>query len=439
MLFFLLVSMLTFSAVRAEINVYFTHSVDHDYASPGNEALGEIDLAQVVYDRINAAQYTIDMAVYSFDYNVYPTPLSNALIDAYNRGVIVRVVYHNRSIQSGVQLLINAGIPILQRTDSSGLMHNKFYIFDARDNTSSEDDWVVMGSWNATISGTLSNVQNMVEIQDSELAAAYQTEFEEMWGSTYNNPNASNARFGNDKLDNTPHNFVIDGIEVELYFSPSDNTTSHIIQQVQSAQSSACLGLLVFTRYDIASALNVQSNNGASVYGIINDINSMGSQWSYLNTFAEMYHWGLGGTFHHKYAFFDYENSSSSPVVLTGSHNWSNAAENSNDENTLIIKSADIVNLYAQEFAARMDDLGGTLPLPFVQPVGLLEFEIIQNSIGLFWTEVSNASSYNIYASEAPYAPMDEWELIGTSSIPFFMDDDALEDGIKFYRVTAVD
>lgn len=427
------------SIADAEINVYFSHPVDHAYASPGNEAAGDVNLAQVVYDRINAAQYTIDMAVYSFDYNVYPTPLSNALIDAYNRGVIVRVVYHNRSIQSGVQLLINAGIPILQRTDSGGLMHNKFYLFDARDNTTPDDDWVINGSWNATNTGNDSNVQNMVEIQNSELAAAYQIEFEEMWGSTYNNPNAANARFGNDKYDNTPHEFIIDGIEVELYFSPSDNTTSHIIEQVQSAESTACIGLLVFTRYDIASALHTQYNAGAEVFGIINDINSMGSQWNYLNTFAEMYHWNQGGVFHHKYAFFDYDAASSEPVVLTGSHNWSNAAENSNDENTLIFKSADIVNLYAQEFAARLDQLGGYLPLPFVQAVEQLNLEFIQNSIGLNWTEVSNASAYNVYASFDPYAPAEEWDLLGTTSIPFFMDDDALMDEKKFYRVTAVD
>ena len=430
---------LTVCISDAEINVWFSHSVDHAYAMPGNEAAGDVNLAQVVYDRINAAQYTIDMAVYSFDYNVYPTPLSNALIDAYNRGVIIRVVYHNRSIQSGVQLLINAGIPILQRTDSSGLMHNKFYIFDARDDTFSDDDWVITGSWNATNTGNDSNVQNIVEIQDSQLAAAYQTEFEEMWGSTYNNPNAANARFGDDKIDNTPHNFVIDGIDVELYFSPSDNTTSHIIQQVQSAQSTACLALLVFTRSDISGALYTQYSAGAEVYGIINDINSMGSQWTYLNTFAEMYHWNQGGVFHHKYAFFDYDLASSAPVVLTGSHNWSNAAENNNDENTLIIKSGDIVNLYAQEFAARLDDLGGTLPLPFVQAVEQLNLEFIQNSVGLNWTEVTGAASYNVYASFDPYAPAEEWELLGTTSIPFFMDDDAMNDGTKFYRVTAVD
>jgi hypothetical protein len=39
--------------------------------------------------------------------------------------------------------------------------------------------------------------------------------------------------------------------------------------------------------------------------------------------------------------------------VVTGSHNWSFNAENHNDENTLIIHSAEVANLFYQEWAAR--------------------------------------------------------------------------------------
>ena len=420
---------------QAEINIYFNKSVDHSYAYIGNEANDNADYISILTNRIENAQYSIDLAVYSFDY----TTLSNALITAYQRGVDVRVVYDQRNIQSGIQYLINAGIPVLQRTDNNGLMHNKFYIFDVRDSSSLDDDWLITGSWNATINGTWSNCQNLVGIQNSDLASAYTIEFNEMFGSTTNVPNSSLARFGNDKLDNTPHFFTIDGVEVELYFSPSDNTTSHIIQQVGTAQSSACLGLYVFTRYDIANALYIQSVSGASVIGIIDDINSTGSQWSYLNTFGEMYDWNLSGTFHHKYAFFDYDLPFSEPVLVTGSHNWSNAAENNNDENTLIIKSTDIVNLYVQEFAQRMSELGGTLPQPVLETVDDLAIELLQVNIGLGWSEVPGAGAYNVYASPQPHAPFSQWEYLGTTSIPYYVDDDALYEGMKFYVVTVVD
>ena len=50
----------------------------------------------------------------------------------------------------------------------------------------------------------------------------------------------------------------------------------------------------------------------------------------------------------------------SPPYVITGSHNWSSAAENDNDENTLIIQDLNIANQYMQEFKQRYNDAGGT-------------------------------------------------------------------------------
>jgi phosphatidylserine/phosphatidylglycerophosphate/cardiolipin synthase-like enzyme len=47
-------------------------------------------------------------------------------------------------------------------------------------------------------------------------------------------------------------------------------------------------------------------------------------------------------------------------VTLTGSHNWSSAAENSNNENTFILHDPDIANQYLQEFSARYYQFGGT-------------------------------------------------------------------------------
>ena len=45
---------------------------------------------------------------------------------------------------------------------------------------------------------------------------------------------------------------------------------------------------------------------------------------------------------------------------MTGSHNWSSSAENSNNENMLILHSPRIANLYLQEFKARYVNAGGT-------------------------------------------------------------------------------
>ena len=47
-------------------------------------------------------------------------------------------------------------------------------------------------------------------------------------------------------------------------------------------------------------------------------------------------------------------------IVLTGSHNWSSAAENSNNENTFVLHDPDVANQYLQEFSARYLQFGGT-------------------------------------------------------------------------------
>jgi hypothetical protein len=48
------------------------------------------------------------------------------------------------------------------------------------------------------------------------------------------------------------------------------------------------------------------------------------------------------------------------PTVVTGSHNWSNSAEFSNNENTLVIHSHDIAVQYVQEWYKRYIESGGT-------------------------------------------------------------------------------
>ena len=109
------------------INVYFNFSVDTTVAIPGNSAKGNVNFEQKLMERINQANYSIDLSLYSF----FGLPnIADALVIAKDRGVKVRVVYENRATQNSMQTLINAGIPVLKRHASlTGIMHNKFFIF----------------------------------------------------------------------------------------------------------------------------------------------------------------------------------------------------------------------------------------------------------------------------------------------------------------------
>ena len=100
-------------------------------------------------------------------------------------------------------------------------MHNKFCVVDGRDGNDT-NDWLWTGSTNYTTTQFFTDSNNSVEIQDHGIAQCYLTEFDEMWGSSTDTPNALTSKMGNRKIDNTPHSFTVNGIPIEVYFAPSD-------------------------------------------------------------------------------------------------------------------------------------------------------------------------------------------------------------------------
>lgn len=345
-----------------KINIYFNYSVDNSVSMPNNEAIGNVNFKDKLISRINSATHSLDIAVYSF-YGL--NDVANAIISAKNdRNVKVRVVYDSRNMQSSMQLLADAGILISKRTNPDGIMHNKFMIVDARDSIKN-NDWVWTGSWNWN---PLNNRNNVIEINDPTLAETYTTEFEEMWGSSTEIPSSS-ARFADSKLDNTSHIFNIGGRTVELYFSPSDGTESNISNAIMSADSSIFFGMLSFTSDPIFNSIKTRHTNGVTdIRGIIDNVNDSGGEFSNLQAISEVYDFNLVGVFHHKYSIIDSYSSSSDPITITGSHNWSRSANERNDENTLIIHDLYIANQYMQEFKSRYNELGGSeiFPKPII-------------------------------------------------------------------------
>ena len=218
------------------------------------------------------------------------------------------------------------------------------------------------GSTNFTTDNLFNDFNNLVIIQDQAIANAFTIEFEEMWGDTGMAPNASLARFGSDKLDNTPHSFMVNGKQIEVYFSPSDQTTNAIKSAINTVDYSMEFAILSFTRSDLGQAvIDVNNQFGVTVKGIIENINDTGGQYSdLLNNGVDVLHHDQTHTIHHKYAIIDEKEPLSDPIVITGSHNWSSSAENKNDENTVFIHDANIANQFYQEFSQRYKELNGT-------------------------------------------------------------------------------
>ena len=360
------------------INVYFNKTINTQVSS-GVSANGNADFKTILIQRINSAKRSIDASLYSLSGTV-GADIANALVVARNRGVKIRLIgEYDNSTTAPWTTLQNNGIPYINDrfgiNDGTGLNHNKFFVIDYRGGAP-DSVWVITGSWNPTDPGTNDDRQNLIEIQDVALAGAYTVEFEEMWGSNTNVANSQVSRFGSRKLNNTPHRFVIGGVDVECYFSPSDRTTSNIGRTLGKAQKSINIATLTLTRRDLADSIITVMNRGAKTRVILSNSTDTGTQFSYLQSSGiDIRLKGFTtGLLHHKYAIVDAEPIGYTAYVITGSHNWSSSAENSNDENTLIIQDAQIANFYLQEFAARYYEAGGNDSILVTD---------IQNEIGL--------------------------------------------------------
>ena len=341
----------TQSTSSGKIRLCFNNSVDTSVATIENAQFSGVYTNDSIKSYIDKAMNSLDIAVY----NHSDAMITSAINDAYERGVRVRYITCESTATMALGSL-NNNIPVLERPEGMGIMHNKFIIIDV---DIADSSWVLSGSTNWTSEQIFNDPNHIIMVQDQSVAKAYELEFNEMWGSDGDEPDATNSKFGNDKSNNTPHNFIVNGSEFEVYFSPSDNTTLNISNALKSADEEINFALLVFTNNQLGNTIVEKQNEGVNVSGIIEQINTQGSEYEYLldQGVNVMSHQGFGDSFHHKYCIVDHTNTDSDPLVITGSHNWSGVAETNNDENTMIIHDANITNQFYQEFYARVNEL----------------------------------------------------------------------------------
>ncbi len=335
----------TASKSTGAMQIFFTREVDGT-VSNGSWANGYTPaiMEASILDRISKAKNTIDVSMY----NVNRVVLIQALTAAYNRGVQVRYIADNETLNSA----LDPPPPFkVIRGNVDGLMHNKFFVIDA---ASQDDAWVLMGSTNMTEQNLANDHNNMIFLQDQTIAMAYTMEFEEIWGTDGPEPGVFNLKFGPDKTDNTPHLFKVRNFLIESYFSPSDNTSLEIANALKTANTDIQVALLVLTNNELSNTLLSEHNAGISVRGLVDQVNSTGSDFEYLqNNGVNMVKETFEGSLHHKYCIIDATSPDSDPQVITGSHNWSGGADTRNDENTLIFHDKNIANIFYQEFEAR--------------------------------------------------------------------------------------
>jgi phosphatidylserine/phosphatidylglycerophosphate/cardiolipin synthase-like enzyme len=304
--------------------VYFTAPTG---SSDRSTYVGAVD--QAVVDAVNSATRTLDIA--AFEWNI--PQLTNAVLAAKNRGVVVRMVVDNEHTveddDSTIQALIDAGIPMTY-DERSAFMHNKFMIIDS--------SLIITGSMNFTMNDVFRNNNNMLFMRSSRAVTAYQTEFDQMFAGT----------FGPSKTQHDT-SFTLDGVPVRILFSPSGTNVvvNALAAELAKARTQIRFMTFSFTHDTIGNALLERSSAGVTVSGVFETRGSQTDSSELPRLFCvgiDARQDGNGFTLHHKVFIID------DHTVVTGSFNISENATRSNDENMVIIQSPDVARLYIQEF-----------------------------------------------------------------------------------------
>lgn len=388
------------------IEVYFNMPADTTYSRNGIIPNYSWDLVSTLTDLIDSAKYSVDLAIYDLENHL----VGEALVRAAERGVRVRVVtdlynrFDNRRFDEPMwEMLRDGGIVSIDdsgtvfwpdgrieehRLPNAGAhMHHKFAVID-RLSADPDDHYVWTGSMNLTYTGPF-NTNLTIVIKDNEIARVYEEEFEFMWGSSGPKPAPKRARFHRDKPNVSQNEFWVGDTFVELYFSPMDRnetkpSVSARVSELIRTETNHDLAFIAFAitpTIPISRALwEVSADPDIRLQGVIDPAffaryRNQGEIWASPEASI------LGRSImparelrklHHKTILIDALNPDPDNVsiTITGSYNFSMAAENVNDENILVIYCNDIANMFIQDFKGIKGRARGDLepPVPPVDP-----------------------------------------------------------------------
>jgi len=280
--------------------------------------------------------------------------------------------------RDAIAMLRAAAVPVLDDTadgsKGSGLMHHKFVTVDGQR--------AIVSSANFTPSGThgdvadpssRGNANHLLAIDSPELAALLDDEFAQMWGDGVGG--APDSRFGVQKRERGIVNLTIGNSLVSVRFSPSSasidyaGTTNGLIDAaISRASSRVDLALFVFSSQPIVDTLRDRHGQGVEVRALIDPqfafrdysegLDMLGVALPNRNCKLEDDNapWPTpiasvgtpdltpGDVLHHKFATID------DRLVITGSHNWSEAANRRNDELLLVIQNPTVAAHFRREF-----------------------------------------------------------------------------------------
>ncbi len=121
---------------------------------------------------IRACRKSLDIAMFTVTNNT----LSEAIKEVFKRGIQVRLVTDDvccKMLGSDIYKLRSLGIPIKTFTSGRNQMHHKFAVID--------NCVLITGSFNWTAKAVNQNQENILILEDKNVANRYTQEFNRMW------------------------------------------------------------------------------------------------------------------------------------------------------------------------------------------------------------------------------------------------------------------
>jgi competence ComEA-like helix-hairpin-helix protein len=274
-------------------------------------------------------------------------------------------------------MLRNAHVPVINDTadgsKGSDLMHHKFVVVDGRTLIVTSANFTTSDIYgDFTAADSRGNANNLLKIESSQLADLFTEEFNIMWGD---GPGGKpDSLFGIKKSFRPAQQVTLGDTIITVQFSPTSTTQlwSHsssglIGKTLSTAAKTVNMALFVFSEQRLANILDTEHQKGVQIRTLIEPgfayryysegLDMMGVALSDKCRYEANNHpWqdaiatvGVpqllkGDVLHHKFGVVDGQ------TVITGSHNWSEAANTHNDETLLVINSPVVAAHFEREF-----------------------------------------------------------------------------------------
>ncbi len=289
-------------------------------------------------DLIESSSFEVYAAVAFFQ----DLEVAEALADAHDRGVDVRVIVDDSPNNTDVVNLLTArGVPVIDDSslgDPDHIMHDKFVVIDRA--------WLVVATTNLIPEDLTTNNNTAVLIEATAPAYHYRREFLQMW-------NGGIGRFGVEKEDDMSFISLLSlggrTLRVEGYFNPTDygyrtKIPDHISWYVNRSSDRIYFASYIFTTSwtvdPVADALESRFAAGVQVRGVMDETMNLNTPGRRC---YELMGAGIPVAYPHIYPHYMHDKvfSVDGTVAILGSYNPTGSATLVHDENLLVLVDPD--------------------------------------------------------------------------------------------------